>query len=133
MIAQRNLHRRRSLSWLFPWLIRAFSSFLLLGGLAYATPITDLGSSDLQAPLPLVRAIKSQLSDGSNRSFATGDTISAPRLSIHFIGSAEPSSDECVFSSNCSTTIKVPEPQSLVLVGSGLLSLAGLIRRRLLR
>jgi hypothetical protein len=38
-----------------------------------------------------------------------------------------------VFSSNCSSTIKVIEPQSLVLVGSGLLSMAGLIRRRLLR
>lgn len=39
----------------------------------------------------------------------------------------------CIFSSDCYTTVEVPEPQSLALVGSGLLSMAGLIRRRLLR
>jgi hypothetical protein len=38
----------------------------------------------------------------------------------------------CNFSADRSTTVDIPEPQSLVLVGTGLSSMAGLIRRRLL-
>lgn len=39
----------------------------------------------------------------------------------------------CILASDCATTVQVPEPQSLVLVGTGLLSMAGLIRRKMLR
>lgn len=123
---------RRPISRFLPWVVRACSAFLLLAGTAYATPITDLGSNDLPNPLPLTRHIDSQLSM-SDRSFAVAGATSAPRLITNFIASAEPSSDECVFSRNCSSTVKVPEPQSLVLLGSGLLSMAGLIRRKLVR
>ncbi len=37
------------------------------------------------------------------------------------------------FGSDSSQKVHIPEPQSLVMVGTGLLSMAGLIRRRLLR
>ena len=114
------------------WVVRAFSVVLLLGGMAYATPIADLGSNDSPGALPSVRPVDSQLSTRGELSFATGDAAPAPRLSLSFTAPAEASSDDCVFSSNCSSTIKVAEPQSLVLVGSGLLSMAGLIRRKLL-
>jgi hypothetical protein len=133
MIAKMNCSDDLGVSRLLPWTVRAFSVFLLFGGMAYATPVGDLGINDPPDVLPLVRPADSQLSTRSGLSFATGDTKSAPRLIVGFIAPAEPSPDDCVFSSNCSSTIKVIEPQSLVLVGSGLLSMAGLIRRRLLR
>lgn len=118
------------------WMVGVFSAFLLLGGIAYATPIIDLGSNDSRSndsrdALPSVRPMGSQLSSKSNFSFA--DTRSAPHLSMSSIASGQPASDTCVFSSNCSSTVKVPEPQSLMLFGSGLLSMAGLIRKKMIR
>ena len=44
-----------------------------------------------------------------------------------------PSETACGFATPCYSTIRAPEPQSLVLVGSGLIAMAGLIRRRLAR
>jgi hypothetical protein len=137
IIAKRNFSGGLGTFRLFPWMVRAFSALLLLSGVAYATPITDLGSNDLQDALgdvlPLARPLDSRLSTSSNLSPATRNPGSAPYRSMSFAPSSQSSSDACVFSSNCSSTIKVPEPQSLVLVGSGLLSMAGLVRRRLLR
>ena len=133
MVAKRKSSDGPATSRRFRWVVRAFSALLLLGGVAYATPFTDLGSSTLQNVLPLVHPAAGQLVTRSNLSLTTGNAGSAAYLSTSLIPSSRPTSDGCVFSSNCSSTIKVPEPQSLVLVGSGLLSMAGLIRRRLLR
>jgi hypothetical protein len=131
-IAKRNLSDGLEISRLLPWVVRAFSALLLLSGAAYATPITDLGNNDLRNVLPWVRPVQAQLPTGASLSLAAGNIGPTPYIGTSFTPSSQASSDECVWSSDCSPTFKVPEPQSLVLVGSGFLSMAGLIRRRLL-
>jgi hypothetical protein len=47
--------------------------------------------------------------------------------------SMKPTPTPCSLSGGCSSPVEVPEPQALVLVGTGALSMAGVIRRRLTR
>jgi hypothetical protein len=39
----------------------------------------------------------------------------------------------CLFASNCSNPVHIPEPEALALLGTGLLVVASTIRRRLAR
>ena len=52
---------------------------------------------------------------------------------FHTSTSPLPVSSGCIFANNCSNPVEVPEPAALVLVGTGLLLMAGIIRRRLAR
>jgi hypothetical protein len=97
--------------------------------MVYATPIMDLGSSDVVATSSLanVKVVR-----------AAGATLDSAGIAANFytLGAANwssPANGTCMLSGDCQTTTKIPEPQSLVLVGSGLLSMAGYIRRRLAR
>src|SRR5579863_10174931 len=103
------------------------AALLLLGGMVYATPISSVGRAKLQD--------SGQVSNvRSNQSgTALGAASSAAATGLNPDTSVYSPRDGSFFANNRYTTVNVPEPQSLVLVGTGLLSIAGLIRRRLLR
>lgn len=107
--------------------ISLLAALLLLGGMVYATPISSVGRAKLQdseqvADLPTNQSVTS-----------LGSASSAVPTGLRPDTSVYSSRDGSFFANNRYTTVNVPEPQSLVLVGTGLLSIAGLIRRRLLR
>jgi len=104
---------------------------LLFSGILHATPITSIGKSELRdaqqlagqgiAPATTIAAVEPLAADAAQSAVLKAEA------------SVQPAAATCLFSSDCYTAVQVPEPQSLVLVGSGLLSMAGLIRRRMLR
>jgi len=100
---------------------------LLLSGILHATPIMGVGDGQLQdskqlASYKLVPVKKKAVVD-----LAAANTALALRLNTKTSLTAA----VCIFAGNCSNPVEVSEPQSLVLVGTGLLAMAGVIRRRL--
>jgi hypothetical protein len=108
--------------------VGSLGAMMLLGSLAYATPIVDLSASDLHTSTMPVAA-------STMHNAVQAATGSARDGGFYALGmaSSQISSSTCTIAGDCRATTKVPEPQSLMLVGSGLLSLAGFIRRRLAR
>lgn len=98
-------------------------ALLGLATIAQATPITNFGP-DLEMKQIVGHAQK-----------LTTAVVPAAAIKIEEqVKSASTTGPSlCELTSTCRTTLKVPEPQSLVLLGSGLLSMAGMIRRKLLR
>ena len=101
-----------------------------MGGSLHATPITIVGESQLLA--------SKQLANGGIR--AAGKKISAERAYAAVFTPhrdawtpARAATAVCILSGDCAPTVQVPEPQALLMVGSGLLSIAALVRRRLAR
>jgi hypothetical protein len=107
---------------------QVFIPVLLLGGLLHATPIMNTGAGELQDAKRFAVHKSAQPATKAPSSADEGQ-----RLTLNDTASSDSYAGGCVFNNSCYSTIKVPEPQSLVLVGTGLLSLAGLIRRRLVR
>ncbi len=99
---------------------------LLFSGILQATPITNVtdgqapGSSRLVTAASLSKTVKAPVVASVNTTRQNADMARA-------------SLANCTVGSDCYKKVQVPEPQSLVMVGTGLLSMAGLIRRRLLR
>jgi hypothetical protein len=117
----------RLLAWQCARLLLTFS---VLGAAAYATPIVSLNDMGTQGSKTAAKTSALQSSAPASPVLAKSTAFSLG----HFEEASSASvPDGCVFSGGCSSTLKVPEPQSLVLVGSGLLSMAELIRRRLIR
>jgi len=107
--------------------IGLLAALLLLGGMVYATPISSVGRAKLQDSKQVANLRTNQFGA------AFGSSSSAVQTGLNPDTSVYSPKDGSFFANNRYTTVNVPEPQSLVLVGTGLLSIAGLIRRRLLR
>jgi hypothetical protein len=106
---------------------RLFLVFVFSVGALHASPITFVGQAQLQNP--------KQLNVHGSAPLATKETVEATVLPTHpnSWNQVHPSSVSCTIASACSAPLEVPEPGSLLLVGTGFLSAAGLIRRRLFR
>lgn len=114
---------RRSLQFSARYSAGLVLAALLLAGAASATPINSLGSNDTSDAKRLVSAV-------SNQSAAQPAVNAGPMQQLGATSLPATSGDGCVFTSSCYAIVTVPEPQSLAMVGSGLLAMAGLLRRR---
>ena len=107
-------------------------SLLVLVGVSSATPIVDLSAASVPAPtISGVTTSTPASRGGALDSVETG--VPAAFYTINVTNWSTPSRNNCTLTGDCQSTTKIPEPQSLVLVGSGLLSMAGYLRRRLAR
>jgi hypothetical protein len=125
-----------SVQWFRPIHIRAgggarlLFAVLLLGGVVYATPIVSFNDVAFQNPNDFRGRAIAQKSQGKSAVAAKSGMVSGTRFEVV---NASVLSDACLFTNDCNASVRVPEPQSLMLVGSGLLAMAGLVRRRLIR
>jgi hypothetical protein len=95
--------------------------------LSCATPVTPAtGRDSFKKP-------KLQSATVAKSSHAITGAPSGGVFVEYAAAASEPADNSCGFSSPCYSTIRAPEPQSLFLVGSGLVAMAGLIRRRVAR
>jgi hypothetical protein len=105
-------------------------AIVLLSGILHATPIASFGQSQLQDSKKLASYGLGQ----TGKKMSVGPVATDAAVAPHQVAdtSMQPATAGCILSNDCATTIQVPEAPSLVLVGSGLLAMAGVIRRRLL-
>ncbi len=107
-------------------------ALVVLAGVSSATPIVDLSAASVPVPTISGVATTAQASQGGSLDSVEAG-VPAAFYTINVTNWSTPSRNNCTLTGDCPSTTKIPEPQSLVLVGSGLLSMAGYLRRRLVR
>jgi hypothetical protein len=112
-------------------LSKLFLAILLMSGLLHATPISGWGAWRMQAQKTSRNSEATSSSSKGIPALMAIDLALKPNLNGGI--SMKPSAAACALSGGCSSPVEVPEPQALVLVGTGALSMAGVIRRRLSR
>jgi hypothetical protein len=117
---------------------RFLSALLLLASaeLSWASPITT--HPIVPARIAATAEAGTQLGAVTARGAAANDPLAAAPAGVFTeyasaVSATTESESGCGFASPCYSTIRAPEPQSLFLVGSGLIAMASLIRRRLVR
>jgi hypothetical protein len=103
-----------------------FLVLFFVSGILHATPIPNQSTARLQNAK--YRSGFLVLSKGKPVLRSAVSTVQP----LATTAAQQPSSG-CLFASNCANPVHITEPQALAVVGAGLLSLAGVIRRRLAR
>jgi len=107
--------------------LRLIAVFSLLGGAVYGTPIVSFNDVNLKDAKAGISSVKTPAEPPAAESSASVSAKFSEATSSNALA------DESMFTSECTSMLKVPEPQSLVVVGSGLLGMAGVLRRKLRR
>jgi hypothetical protein len=111
--------------------IRAVGLFLVLffvSGILHATPILDHDTAQFQGAAKHRPGFLVLAKGKAVLRLATANSVQPLTAA-----SAQQPSSGCLIASNCANPVHIPEPEALALFGTGLLSLAGMIRRRLVR
>ena len=95
----------------------------LCSGILQATPITHATGGPIQGSNQLT----------TSTSLSATARVAVADLSVSRAWTTMTTTTQPSYAFGIDSYKKIPEPQSLVMVGAGLLSMAGLIRRRLLR
>jgi hypothetical protein len=104
--------------------VRVSLTLLIFSAVLHATSIKD---NRLQR-LVLETRKPSVALTGENGALTSADAFLAPNPRSDF--SSNPGTPSCLLASNCPSPVEVPEPQSLLLFGTALLSVASMIRHR---
>jgi hypothetical protein len=108
---------------------RFLLAFMFSVGTLQASPITFVGQTQLQNPTQ-VNTHGVTRGETKTPDFIEPATAPTPMIKWSLV---HPGSVSCTIASTCSAPMEIPEPRSLLLVGTGFLAMAGLIRRRLSR